>query len=162
MYWVSGTAPPSRCWGHPDKQPKSPYLDRLRRPRTTSCQLAQDHRRNLFELKMNRKVTSETQKITPGSCFQFPDASWGAHTHTHREGRPLFQLPPSSPSCPAPSELLPQHILGILFHPGLVCSFKECWSGLPFPSLGDLPDPGIEPTSAASPVLQVDSSPAEP
>ena len=24
---------------------------------------------------------------------------------------------------------------------------QECWSGLPFPSLGDLPDPGIEPQS---------------
>ena len=22
---------------------------------------------------------------------------------------------------------------------------QECWSGLPFPSLGDLPDPGINP-----------------
>ena len=29
-------------------------------------------------------------------------------------------------------------------------SRQECWSGLPFPSLGDLPDPGIKP---ASPVL---------
>ena len=28
------------------------------------------------------------------------------------------------------------------------------WSGLPFPSLGDIPDPGIEP---ASPALQEDS-----
>ena len=28
------------------------------------------------------------------------------------------------------------------------------WSGLPFPSLGDLPDPGIKPTS---PALQADS-----
>ena len=26
---------------------------------------------------------------------------------------------------------------------------KEYWSGLPFPSLGDLPDPRIEPTSPA-------------
>ena len=26
---------------------------------------------------------------------------------------------------------------------------KEYWSGLPFPSLGDLPDRGIEPTSPA-------------
>ena len=26
---------------------------------------------------------------------------------------------------------------------------KEYWSGLPFPSLGGLPDPGIEPTSPA-------------
>ena len=27
---------------------------------------------------------------------------------------------------------------------------QEYWSGLPFPSLGDLPDPGIKPTSLAS------------
>ena len=26
---------------------------------------------------------------------------------------------------------------------------KEYWSGLPFPSLGDLPNPGIEPASPA-------------
>ena len=26
---------------------------------------------------------------------------------------------------------------------------QECWSGLPFLSLGDLPDPGIEPVSPA-------------
>ena len=26
---------------------------------------------------------------------------------------------------------------------------QECWSGLPFPSPGHLPDPGIEPTSPA-------------
>ena len=30
------------------------------------------------------------------------------------------------------------------------------WSGLPFPSSGDLPDPGIEPRSSA---LQADSLP---
>ena len=33
---------------------------------------------------------------------------------------------------------------------------QEYWSGLPFPSLGDLPNPGIEPTSPMSPVLQAD------
>ena len=33
------------------------------------------------------------------------------------------------------------------------------WSGLPFPSLGDLPDPGIE---LRSPALQADSLPSEP
>ena len=32
-------------------------------------------------------------------------------------------------------------------------SRQEYWSGLPFPSPGDLPDPGIEPTSLAYPVL---------
>ena len=32
-------------------------------------------------------------------------------------------------------------------------SRQEQWSELPFPPLGDLPDPGIEPTSPASPAL---------
>ena len=32
-------------------------------------------------------------------------------------------------------------------------SRQEYWSGLPFPSLGDLPNPGIEPASLASPTL---------
>ena len=38
-------------------------------------------------------------------------------------------------------------------------SRQECWSGLPFPSPGDLPDPGIEPRSSA---LQADGLPSEP
>ena len=38
-------------------------------------------------------------------------------------------------------------------------SRQEYWSGLPFPSLGDLPDPGIEPES---PALQADSLLSEP
>ena len=36
---------------------------------------------------------------------------------------------------------------------------QEYWSGLPFPSPGDLPDPGIEPVS---PVLQANFLPTEP
>ena len=32
-------------------------------------------------------------------------------------------------------------------------SRQEYWSGLPFAPLGDLPDPGIEPESLASPAL---------
>ena len=32
-------------------------------------------------------------------------------------------------------------------------SRQEYWSGLPFPSPGDLPDPGIEPTSLTFPAL---------
>ena len=38
-------------------------------------------------------------------------------------------------------------------------SRQESWSGLPFPSPGDLPDPGIEP---GSPALQADALPWEP
>ena len=37
-------------------------------------------------------------------------------------------------------------------------SRQEYWSGLPFPSPGDLPDPGIEP---GSPAQQAESLPAE-
>ena len=32
-------------------------------------------------------------------------------------------------------------------------SRQEYWSGLPFPSPGDLPDPGFEPMSLTSPTL---------
>ena len=38
-------------------------------------------------------------------------------------------------------------------------SRQESWTGLPFPSLGDLPDPGIKPRSAT---LQADALPSEP
>ena len=37
-------------------------------------------------------------------------------------------------------------------------SRQEHWSGLPFPSPGDVPDPGIEP---GSPALQAESLPSE-
>ena len=37
-------------------------------------------------------------------------------------------------------------------------SRQEYWSGLPFPSPGDLLDPGIE---SGSPALQIDSLPSE-
>ena len=38
-------------------------------------------------------------------------------------------------------------------------SRQEYWSGLPFPSPGDLPNPGIEPEF---PALQADALPSEP
>ena len=38
-------------------------------------------------------------------------------------------------------------------------SRQEYWSGMPFPSPGDLPNPGIEP---GSPALQADAIPSEP
>ena len=45
-------------------------------------------------------------------------------------------------------------------------SRQEYWSGLPFPSPGDLPNPGIEPQSLVSPALVGDlfttASPGKP
>ena len=43
--------------------------------------------------------------------------------------------------------------------PSMEFSRQEYWSGLPFPSPRDLPDPGIEPRS---PTLQADPLPSEP
>ena len=43
--------------------------------------------------------------------------------------------------------------------PSMGFSRQEYWSGLPFPSPGDLPDPGIEPRS---PALQGDALTSEP
>ena len=38
-------------------------------------------------------------------------------------------------------------------------SRQENWRGLPFPSPGYLPDPGIEPSSRVAPALQANSLP---
>ena len=38
-------------------------------------------------------------------------------------------------------------------------SRQKYWSGLPCPALGNLPYPGIEPTSPTAPALQADSLP---
>ena len=43
--------------------------------------------------------------------------------------------------------------------PSMEFSRQEYWSGLPFPSPGDLPNPGIEP---GPPSLRADTLPSEP
>ena len=43
--------------------------------------------------------------------------------------------------------------------PSMGFSMQEYWSGLPFPSPGDLPDPGIKPRS---PALEADVLTTEP
>ena len=43
--------------------------------------------------------------------------------------------------------------------PSMEFSGQEYWSGLPFPSPGDLPNPGIEP---GSPALQAEALQSEP
>ena len=41
-------------------------------------------------------------------------------------------------------------------------SRQEYWSGLPFPSQGDLPDPGIEPKPPVPPGFFTAEAPGEP
>ena len=55
-----------------------------------------------------------------------------------------------SPTLEAPWTIAHQAPLSMGF------SRQEYWSGLPFPTLGDLPNPGFEPKSLA---LQADSLP---
>ena len=43
--------------------------------------------------------------------------------------------------------------------PSMGYSRQEYWSGLPFPSPGDIPNPGIEP---GSPTMRAESLPSEP
>ena len=43
--------------------------------------------------------------------------------------------------------------------PSMGFSRQDFWSGLPFPSPGDLPDPGVEP---GCPALKADALPSEP
>ena len=59
-------------------------------------------------------------------------------------------------SCPTLCDLMDCSPSGSSVH-GF--SRQEYWSGSPFPSPGDLPDPGIKPMS---PALQADSLPSEP
>ena len=70
--------------------------------------------------------------------------------------RELFRISFSSVSCSVMSDSLwtvaHQAPLSMGF------SGQEYWSGLPFPSLEDLPDPGIKPRSH---MLQADSLPFE-
>ena len=49
-----------------------------------------------------------------------------------------------------PMDCRPQALLSMGF------SRQEYWSGLPFPSPGDLPDPGVETAFPEAPALQED------
>ena len=59
-----------------------------------------------------------------------------------------------------PDSLRPHGLQPSVLNPLPIWFFrKEYWSGLPFPSPGDLPNTGIEP---GPPALQADSLPSEP
>ena len=59
-------------------------------------------------------------------------------------------------SCPTLCDPMDGSLPGSSFHSIFQAKY---WSGLPFPSPGDLPNPGIEP---GSPALQADALPSEP
>src|SRR5574337_85264 len=70
-----------------------------------------------------------------------------------KQGKLLFLKNKTSlcVSCLVLSNSLRHHGLYVACHAPLTMGFprQEYWSGLPFPSPGDFPDPGIEPRSPA-------------
>ena len=120
----------------------------------------------------------------PGSSvhgiFQARILEWVAISFSRRSSQPRDQSCLSSVSCIGRWDLHPQRHLESPYYitkvkvksdsvspwavahqtpPSMGFFRQEYWSGLPFPSPGDLPDPGIEP---GSPALQVDALPSEP
>ena len=73
------------------------------------------------------------------------------HTNTYITDE--SEVTQSCPTLATPLIVAHQALLSMRF------SRQEYWSGLPFPSPGDLPNPGIKP---GSPALQADSLPPEP
>ena len=100
------------------------------------------------------ELTHKVQSQLPGSqCISviYTHASWDRRAkRSHLCG---CLVPKSCLTLWDPVDCSPpgSSVLGI--------SWQENWSGLPFPTPGDLPDPGIEP---GSPLLQADSLPSEP
>ena len=58
----------------------------------------------------------------------------------------LYRKKDNAKSCPT---LVVPRTVACLAPLSLTFSRQEYWNGLPFPSLGELPDPGIEPRSPA-------------
>ena len=67
------------------------------------------------------------------------------HTHTHRERETLLSLVLFS--CKVVSDSVTPWTGAHQAPLSMEFPRQEDWSGLPFPSPGDLPDPGIEPVS---------------
>ena len=84
-----------------------------------------------------------------GRCILYHWATWEAHVLDYSGGGLVAK------SCPTLAIPWPVACQAPLF---MGFSRQEYWSGLPFPSPGDLPDPGIEPGSPAS---EADSLPTE-
>ena len=96
-------------------------------------------------------------------------AVWWPRIHLSMQGAQIPFLAQEDPTCrrtvkPAhtTTRLLPCHACLTTSDPvdcrppgssARAFSRQESWSGSPFPSPGDLPDPGIEPTSLMSPAL---------
>ena len=94
-------------------------------------------------------VIQGSQKKKPLSLLYIESTSPNIKIYGHCEVLPVAQL----------SDFVTPWIVVYQASPFMEFSRQEYWSGLPFPSPGDHPDPGIEP---GSPTLQADALPSKP
>ena len=87
------------------------------------------------------------------------DPSWSQIRPEHSTYTVYHWITERKWSCPVGSNSATPWTVACQAPLSMEFSRQEYWSGLPFPSLGDLPDPGIEPES---PALQKDSLLSEP
>ena len=85
--------------------------------------------------------------------WKYPNCPWGADSFPLPSPRRVSEVTQSCPTLCNPWTVAHQA------PPSMGFSRQEYWRGLPFPSLGDLPDPGIEPRS---PTLQADALTSAP
>jgi len=95
-----------------------------------------------------------------------PEESMATHSSTLAWRIPLVRgvwraTVQSFKSCPILCDPMDYYI-ALQASPLMKFPRQEYQSGLPFPSLGDLPNPGMELTSPMHPALQADSFPIEP
>ena len=84
--------------------------------------------------------------------------SWTVQGILHTRILEWVAFPFSSGSSQPRDQTHVSHIAGGFFTSRATKEAQEHWSGWPIPSLGDLPDPGIEP---GFPALQADTLPTE-
>ena len=88
-----------------------------------------------------------------GAFYLLPSSHTHTHTHTHAHTRVCVLTLSRVQLFATPWTVTHQALWSMGF------SRQEYWSGLPFPSPGDLPNPGIKP---GCPTLQADSLLSEP
>ena len=92
-----------------------------------------------------------------------PTQGWNPHLqhllHWQADSSPLSHLSESRSIVSSSLRLHGLSATKLLSRQSMEFFRQEYWSGLPFPSPGDLPDPGIEP---GSPALRADALPSEP
>ena len=137
-------------------------------------------RTGFYTLWLDQKDEHQTLQyfmlLTIPSSVNWSDRGWWQETAVARSGADAGGQAPSQTAClhlsPAPAWApVCAHSRPTLCDPRTAArqaplsmgfSRQEYWSGLPFPSPGDLPNPGMQPTSPMSYALRVGSLLAEP